>query len=56
MVDDRESDEDGGTIVIFPLTMDMHKEDKSHPDHLLERRVGALIDWLRVISLVYQLG
>ena len=43
-------------IVLVPPPQDLHKNDPHHPDYEREQRVEALIDWLRMVSLMDQLS
>ena len=38
------------------MTQNLHTENKSHPDYELERKVEAMIDWFRMVSLLDQLS
>ena len=55
IIDERESADDTGELLLFPLSQNLHTHDPNHPDHELEKKVEALIDWLRMVSLMDQL-
>ena len=55
VIDDRESPDDEGEVIVFPLTHDVHKWEPTHPEYELEKQVEALIDYLRMNSLMNQL-
>ena len=55
VIDDRDSPDDEGEVVVFPLTYDVYKWEPKHPEHELEKQVEALIDYLRMNSLMNQL-
>ena len=55
IIDDRESPEDAGEVLIFPLTYLKHQWEKDHPDYEMDKQVEALLDWLRMVSLMDQL-
>ena len=54
-IDGRESSEDTGDIIVFPLAY--HKIwESTHPDYELDKQVESLIDWLRMVPLMDQLS
>ena len=55
IIDDRDSPEDAGEVLIFPLTYLKHQWEKGHPDYELDKQVEALLNWLRMVSLMDQL-
>ena len=65
MLDDRVNGEDPSPVCIIPITQNLYQNRSHHPNltgeqfdalHKLEVQVEALIDWLRMISLMGQLN
>ena len=52
----RDPSEETNLVLVFPLSHGMHSWNNKHPDHELEKQVEALIDWLRMVSLMDQLS
>ena len=55
VIDDRPEPDNKGSVIVLPITYGLHQWDKAHPEHELEKQVEALLDWLRMVSLMDQL-
>ena len=55
VIDDRPEPESKGSAIVLPITYGLHQWDKAHPEHELDKQVEALLDWLRMVSLMDQL-
>ena len=65
MLDDRINEDVPSPFCIFPIPQNLYQNRRDHPNltneqfdalHKFEMRVEALIDWLRMISLMGQLN
>ena len=55
VIDDRRDPDDKGEVLVLPVPHGLHQWDKTHPEYELEKQVGALFGWLRMVSLMDQL-